>query len=178
MSTRALDRTVRSVLFLALTATGCGGDVPEPDLSADSSAAPSAGQLSGASALESEDRTVRLTALSGSGVGGEVAAMHTEDAIVLVVEATGLPGPREYGVYLHRERCRDDGILAMPLNPIVGLPDSTGTSTTVLEPSDVAGAGPLSVRLVGVGNAPLACGELSSGPGATDSPRSAVPDAP
>ena len=156
---RLLNRALRSALFVAVTVTSCGGDLPDPGVFADS-VPPAAGARDG-SGVELGDRTVPLAALSGSGVAGEVAAIRTEDAVVLVVEATGLPGPREYGVFLYRDRCRDEGLLALPLNPIVGLPDSTGLSTTVLEPADLAGPGPLSVRIVGAGDAPLACGELS-----------------
>lgn len=161
-SRRRRDCLGAAAFLLALGCAACAEEPPDTGADEGNGGAPSGRAGQEGQSSDAEERPVPLTEMNGSGVAGEVVAMQTDGAVVIVLEARGLPGPREYGAFVHRGRCGEDTAVSTTLNPIVGLADSTGTSTTVLDPSELATGTPLSVRLLGNGDAALACGDLSA----------------
>ncbi len=105
---------------------------------------------------------VRIDPLHESGVSAEVLAMETQDILVIVIEASGITAPGEYPAFLVTGSCDVDAEPSVRLDPVIGLPDGTGESTTTLEADEVDRSLPLFVRIHGPGSAPLACGSLPS----------------
>ena len=104
--------------------------------------------------------TIPLAEVNGSGVTGEAMAMHSDDAVVMVIDVEGLPEEGEYAVHIHEGTCAEGGPVAEPLNPIMGLGDGTGTSTTTLEPDAIPEDEPHFIQVHGEGGTPIACGDI------------------
>jgi len=104
--------------------------------------------------------TMVLQPLNESGVAAEVMAMETQDILVIVIEASGIPAPGEYPAWLVTGSCELEAEPAIMLDPVIGLQDGTGESTTTLEADEVDRSRPLFVRVHGPGSVPLACGNL------------------
>jgi hypothetical protein len=146
-----------SVLLL-LALTGCG-DVPPPESGGGPDASPPTPAMEAPGGIRA---SARLQPTNGSTVSGELTAMRAVEAIVIVLEAEGLPEPGEFRSEILRGSCREAGETLVVLNPVVGLSDGTGASTTLLEPEDLVLGEPFSVRIHGIGGVPLACGDLTA----------------
>lgn len=108
--------------------------------------------------------SIPLHEVNGSGVTGEAMAMHSEDAVVVVVDVEGLPAEGEYPAHIHEGTCADGGGVAAPLNPVMGLADGTGTSTTSLDMDDIPADRSHFIQVHGEGGAPIACGDMEGHP--------------
>jgi len=104
--------------------------------------------------------TTLLQPLNESGVSAEVMAMETQDILVIVIEANGIPAPGEYPAWLVTGSCELEAEPAIMLDPVIGLQDGTGESTTTLGTDEIDRSRPLFVRVHGPGSVPLACGNL------------------
>lgn len=162
---RPVSAALPALLLLALLAA-CG-EAPEPDVAElpATTAIPMGVEDGPVPATEGEtgrmaQRTFPLAPLHDSGVRGEVIAMVATDAVVLIVEAEGLPGEALHPVHVHRDACEADGEEAVPLDPIPGLADGTGMSTTTLEPEELDRNTRWSVRVHADGGEVLACSDL------------------
>ena len=151
------------LMVLAFVTTGCS----DPDPSADSP--PGAGvpdSLAIAAEVDPEvaSEPVELSAvlhpLNDSGVSGTAMAVHSDDIVVIVIEAAGLPLPGEYPAALHQGNCAAGGEPLATLDPVIGLTDRTGESTTTLGSENVVLEGPLFIQVRGAGDVPLSCGDL------------------
>lgn len=99
--------------------------------------------------------------LNGAIVRGEVTATNADGAVVVVIEASDLPDPREYPAYLYRGTCAESQGESVALTWIVTLPDLTGSSTTVVDATMLVGDAPIAVRIFASDGMSMACGELS-----------------
>lgn len=111
-------------------------------------------------APETAEQTIPLSEVNGSSVSGEAVALHSEESVTVVIELEGLPEAGEYAAHVHSGTCETGGGVAVPLDPVLGLADGTGSSTTILEPDDVPGDEPLFIQVHGEGGAPIACGNV------------------
>jgi len=107
---------------------------------------------------------IPLHEVNGSGVTGEAMAMHSDDAVVVVLDLEGLPAEGEYAAHIHSGTCAEGGGVAAPLNPVMGLADGTGTSTTTLDPHDIPLDAPHFIQVHGEGGTPIACGDMEGHP--------------
>jgi hypothetical protein len=82
------------------------------------------------------------------------------DILVVVIEASGVPVPGSYPTRLARGSCGSGGETAATLDPLTGLADRTGESTTTLDAAADFLTGPLFIEIRGPGDVPLSCGEL------------------
>jgi hypothetical protein len=105
-------------------------------------------------------RIVALQSMNESGVMGELWGYFETDLITLILELKDLPGEGSFATHIHEGRCADGGPILVPLNPVAGLPDGSGSSTTALDPPDLPSESPLFVLVHGVDGLPLACGDL------------------
>ncbi len=150
-----LLRTLTLVALLPLAA--CAGDTEAPieDMDTAPQAAPEA-----APAGEMLHHTIELGEMNDSGVSGEAMAMHSDDAVVIMIELDGLPGEGEYDAHIHTGSCADGGPVSVPLDPVIGLPDGTGASTTTLEIDEIDQDEPHFIMVHGQGGNPIACGDM------------------
>jgi hypothetical protein len=147
-----------SALALVL-ASGCGGGAPAEDGDAAPDSAPAV--EAAPSPMDTMIHvTIALEAMNESGVTGEAMAMHADDAVVVILELEGLPGEAQYAAHIHAGTCAEDGPVAAPLNPVAGLADGTGTSTTTLEADEVGTDTPHFIMIRGEGGIPIACGDM------------------
>lgn len=144
-------------LAVLLAVTACADDTEAPieDLDPAPQTAPES-----APASEMIHHTISLDAMNESGVAGEAMAMHSDDAVVIMLEIEGLPGEGEYPAHIHSGNCADGGPVAVPLDPVIGLPDGTGASTTTLEIDEVSEDEPHFIMVHGEGTNPIACGDM------------------
>jgi len=106
--------------------------------------------------------SIRLEPVNGSSVTAEAMAMETQDIVVIVIEARGMPAPGAYPAEIVEGQCTDDGEgRAVLLNPVIGLTDGTGESSTAIGGDELDRSGPLFIRVRGSGSALLACGDLA-----------------
>lgn len=167
---KSLLRLVAGGLVIALAA-GCGGDAGDamPD-ETDTMDQPSGEAVQqpaepGMGTDEMTEHTVQLAAVGDSGVSGEATGMLTEDALVVMIELDGLPAEGEYAAHIHSGTCAEGGPVAVALDPVIGLSDGTGASTTTLEPDEVDDSEPHFVQVHGEGGTPIACGDMESAEG-------------
>jgi hypothetical protein len=163
----ALRRGLRPALCaLALTflVAGCGGDAPSDDADLEGDLPGAMDDPSVEAAPSPMDTmvhvTVTLAAMNESGVSGEAMAMHSDDAVVVILELEGLPGEGQYNAHIHDGNCAAGGPVRVALNPVAGLADGTGTSTTTLEASELSETDPHFIMVHGEGGTPLACGDV------------------
>jgi hypothetical protein len=104
--------------------------------------------------------TIALGEMNESGVSGEAMAMHSDDAVVVILELEGLPGEGQYNAHIHGGSCADGGPVLVALNPVAGLADGTGTSTTTLEADELSADASHFVMVHGEGGTPVACGDM------------------
>ena len=116
--------------------------------------------VSGPPDPELEHAVISLEPVDDSGVAGEALAMHEGDAVVLILEVTGLPGAGEYPAHIHEGDCARGGPVAVTLSPVAGGPDGSGSSTTAMDASELDPNRPLFVQVHGEGGAPIACGNI------------------
>lgn len=152
------------VLFFLVSACGDSSDA-EQDFYVDPEMPenPVARTEAAAAELAGRDQfptTSRVDSVDGSGTVGQVTTVQRNDEFVVLVELEGLPEPVEYGAHIHRGVCAEGGAVAVLLNPVVGLADGTGSSTTTLGSDEVSPAEPLFVQIHGGDGVPLACGDL------------------
>ncbi|GEM_PF-621720 len=168
MSVRSDIRPASSVLAilfaLPLILVGCGEAPPPPDTDD-----PPAEMEPAAEPMDPmEDvihATIELAEVNGSGVSGEAMAMHSDDAVIIVIDLEGLPEEGEYAAHIHEGTCAEGGPVAEPLNPVMGLGDGTGTSTTTLDPDVIPEDEPHFIQVHGEGGTPIACGDIEGHPG-------------
>jgi hypothetical protein len=103
---------------------------------------------------------IELEPMNESGVSGEAMAMHSDDAVVVILELEGLPGEGQFNAHVHGGSCADGGPVLVALNPVTGLADGTGTSTTTLEADELDPAVSHFVMVHGEGGTPVACGDM------------------
>ncbi len=155
---RSASRLFALLLVVPLMLVGCGEAPPPPPDAEDPPA-----EMEPEPADPMEDvihATTPLSEVNGSGVTGEAMAMHSDDAVVMVIDVEGLPEEGEYAVHIHEGTCAEGGPVAEPLNPIMGLGDGTGTSTTTLEPDAIPEDEPHFIQVHGEGGTPIACGDI------------------
>ncbi len=167
-----IRRSVSTFLFLALVPllmlfAACEapeeqpGTMDEPAETMDEPAEPAPQEAAPA------DVSVPLDEVNGSGVSGEAMAMHDAESITVMVEVEGLAEEGEYAAHIHSGSCAEGGGVAAPLDPVLGLPDGTGSSTTILEPDALDPDESYFIQVHGEGGAPIACGDVE-GHGAGD----------
>ncbi len=104
--------------------------------------------------------TIPLAPANASGVSGEAMAMHADDAVVVILELEGLTEEGQYAAHIHIGSCAEGGPVAVTLNPVLGLADGTGTSTTTLEADELDPDDPHFIMVHGEGGTPIACGDM------------------
>jgi hypothetical protein len=107
-----------------------------------------------------------LDEVGGSGVMGEAMVMRSDETVVVALELEGLPEEREYAAHIHRGTCAEGGPVAHPLNPVMGLDDGRGSSTTMFEADEISPDEPYFFQVHGGDGAPIACGDMEEGPDA------------
>jgi hypothetical protein len=149
-----------TIVLMALTA--CGESVPreEGDTEPLELPSPSVDSPSDPSPMPPEEISVALLPVNESGVSADAILLRDQELMVVVIEAEGIPAPGEYPAHLHVGQCRGGGEAVVELNPVIGLPDGTGESTTTLEGDAFDPATPHFIQMHGAGTAPLACGDL------------------
>jgi hypothetical protein len=150
---------VRRLWALALLAplAACGGDeLPAP---ATETAPPPAAETPPPPA-EMMHATIVLDEVNSSGVTGEAMAMHSDDAVVVILDLDGLTDEGEYAAHIHIGSCAEGGPVAVSLNPVLGLADGTGTSTTTLEAHELTEGDPHFIMVHGEGGTPIVCGDM------------------
>ena len=152
-------RRLGALALVLVLVSACGGDAPADDPDAAPDAAPSV-EASPSPMDTMIHVTIALGALNESGVTGEAMAMHADDAVVVILELEGLPGEAQYAAHIHAGTCAEGGPVVVPLNPVAGLADGTGTSTTTLEAAEVGTDTPHFIMIHGEGGTPLACGNM------------------
>lgn len=157
-----LGRTALLILPLALLSlVACSGDA-DPDEMQPPATEPAA-ETADEQPTAGEDmthQTVPLAAVNESGVSGEAMGMHSDDAVVMMLELEGLPAEGEYAAHIHSGSCADGGSVAVALDPVIGLADGTGASTTTLEPDAIDPDSDHFVQVHGEGGTPIACGDV------------------
>jgi len=147
-----------SLLFFALVAfTGCGDTPDTGDVSPPADVAPAAEPEARGEMFQT---SMALRALEGSGVTGEVVALHDADLVTLVVELEGLPTEGQYEIRVGRGSCATGGPMLLELNPVLGVADGTGISTTTLEADALATDEAQFIEVRGEGDVALACGNV------------------
>jgi hypothetical protein len=152
-------RLLGTAALASLVVAACGGDAPEDDpvIEADTTPAVEAAPSPMDTMMQV---TIVLETMNASGVSGEAMAMHSDDAVVVILELEGLPGEAQYAAHIHTGTCAEGGPVLVPLNPVAGLADGTGTSTTTLEADEVGTDTPHFIMVHGEGGTPLACGNM------------------
>jgi hypothetical protein len=150
---------VAMLIALPAVLTACGEAPPPPPIDEEMAPPAPADPMEGVL-----HATTPLLEVNGSGVSGEAVAMHSDDAVVVVLDLEGLPAEGEYAAHIHQGTCAEGGPVAAPLNPVLGLADGTGTSTTTLDPGDVPSDESLFIQVHGEGGTPIACGDMEGHP--------------
>lgn len=157
-TSRFLGTALPVALLLAAAGLVAACEAPEPELPPDFDI--EAVEEEVPPAPEVTHATIPLEEVNGSGVSGEAMAMHTEESVTVVIEVEGLPEEREYAAHVHEGSCAEGGPVAEPLNPVLGLADGTGSSTTILEPDALSPDEPHFIQVHGEGGTPIACGDV------------------
>ncbi|TVR58530.1 MAG: hypothetical protein EA422_16060, partial [Gemmatimonadales bacterium] len=123
-------RRIPLLLFPLLLLAGCGDAPDTDDISPAAEVAPSPEREARGEMFQT---SMALRPVEGSGVTGEVMALHDADLVTLVVELEGLPAEGEYRIRVGQGTCATGGPEIMELNPVLGVADGTGISTTTLE---------------------------------------------
>ena len=147
-------RLAVAALLSLLVLTACGDQPPEE--------APPTPEAP-AEAVETEEMahyTVDLQEVNGSGVSGQAMGMHADGSVTMFIELEGLPEEGEYAAHIHSGTCESGGPVAVPLNPLLGLADGTGSSTTILEADDILVDAPHFIQVHGEGGTPIACADM------------------
>ncbi len=159
------NRSLLSIaLPLALLLAGCGDPPPPPDGDPPAGleeTTPTPEEAPVQDPMEEMAHvTIPLDEANGTGVSGEAMLMYDDDTIIVVVDVEGFPTEGEYAAHIHSGSCAEGGPVAAPLNPILGLADGTGTSTTTLEGHEVELTAPHFIQIHGEGGSPITCGDL------------------
>lgn len=158
-STGLLRARLLPALLVPLVALAACGDAPDTD------PVPSPGDPPPAAPTD-EVRTpmfqasIGLRPVEGSGVTGEAMALHDADLVTMVVDLEGLPTEGEYQIRIGRGNCAAGGPTVVELNPVLGLADGTGTSTTTLEADAVRTDEPQFIEVTADGDVAVACGNI------------------
>lgn len=145
-------------LALLIPLAACTGDeAPQP---ASDAVTPPATEVIPPPPAEMMHATIPLSQVNSSGVSGEAMAMHSDDAVVVILELDGLIEEGEYAAHIHIGTCAEGGPVTVTLNPILGLADGTGTSTTTLEAEELAQGDPHFLMVHGKGGTPIVCGDM------------------
>jgi hypothetical protein len=154
----AVPPRILSLLFIVLL-SACAGD---------RGSNASAGDFSDAPALEGAPSpmdtmlhvTIALAPVGASGILGEAMAMHSEDAVVVILEMQGLREGISHPAHIHAGSCAGGGPIAVALNPVTGLADGTGSSTTALDAVEISPASPYFIQVRAEDGTPVACGDM------------------
>ncbi len=157
---RGIRRVARGTLpglLALLTISAC----EQPD-SPDMDPGVAEEQVVGPQSLEDMmETTIVLQQVNGSGVSGEALALRSEGTAVIAVDLVDLPEEGEYNAHVHRGTCEQGGPVAVGLNPVIGLADGTGSSTTTLDFLELEQAeGSLFIQVHGETGVPISCGNL------------------
>lgn len=158
-STRLARVRLGTILFIPLLALSACGDAP------DTERAPAPGDPPPAAPSEEVrspmfQASIALRAVEGSGVTGEAVALHDADLVSMVVELEGLPAEGQYQVRVGQGTCASGGPTVAELNPVLGLADGTGTSTTTLEADVVPTDEAQFIEVLTEGDVVVACGNI------------------
>ena len=171
-------RIPRSGLALGVTLLAAcgGGDDPAPEQAAADSAiaAPAApvtttvdstAQAMGEDTGGAASMLVTLAAVGGSSATG-TATIHGDaqggGQGSVEVAVSGAPASEALPAHIHRGRCGSDQGVAMPLGEIGTVEDGSGSSSTSVNTSILAG-GDVYVQVHGPGGAPILCGDIPRG---------------
>ncbi|MEX2531929.1 MAG: hypothetical protein WD960_14265 [Gemmatimonadota bacterium] len=146
------------VLLSFFLLTACGEQPPEEAPPAPEAEAPA--EMEAGATQDMADHTVDIEEVNGSGVTGQAMGMHADGSVTMFVELEGLPEEGEYAAHIHSGTCESGGPVALPLNPVMGLADGTGSSTTILEPDDMPMGEAHFTQVHGEGGAPIACADM------------------
>ena len=162
MMIRRLSFPAVPVLIAGLALSGCGDPPPPPPADEPPPAEAPASEVAPGEAPMDEmfHATIPLHEVNGSQVSGEAMAMHADDAVIVVIDLEGLPDEGEYEAHVHTGTCEEGGPVAAPLNPILGLADGTGNSTTTLDAEELPADEPHFIQVHGSGGSPVACGDI------------------
>lgn len=138
--------------FFALFLLAAGCEAPEADLEPPAEVMEEPAEVIHA--------TIPLSEVNGSGVSGEAMAMHDADQVTVVIELEGLPAEGEYAAHVHVGTCEEGGPVGAPLNPVMGLADGTGSSTTILDAEELPADESHFIQVHGEGGEPIACGDI------------------
>jgi hypothetical protein len=144
--------------FFALFLLAAGCEAPEADLEPPAEVMEE--PVEAEAPPEVTHATIPLSEVNGSGVTGEAMAMHDADQVTVVIELEGLPSEGEYAAHVHVGTCEEGGPVGAPLNPVMGLADGTGSSTTILDAEELAADESHFIQVHGEGGAPIACGDI------------------
>lgn len=105
---------------------------------------------------------VPLEPVGDSGVSGEATVIKEADEVVVLIEVAGLPEEGEYAAHIHEGSCEEGGPVHVGLNPVAGMADGTGASTTTLDREELNGDEPVDgfVQVHALDGAPIACGDI------------------
>lgn len=145
-----------AALLSLLVLTACGDQPPEDAPPTPEAEAPAEAVETG----EMAHHTVDLREVNGSGVSGQAMGMHADGSVTMFIELEGLPEEGEYAAHIHSGTCESGGPVAVPLNPVLGLADGTGSSTTILEADDIPVDDPHFIQVHGEGGTPIACADM------------------
>jgi predicted small lipoprotein YifL len=162
MSNRHLDTFAPSralpLLLSFFLLAACGEQPPEEAPPAPEAETPAAVETE--STQDMADHTVDIQEVNGSGVTGQAMGMHADGSVTMFLELEGLPEEGEYSAHIHSGTCESGGPVAVPLNPVMGLADGTGSSTTILEPDDIPVGEAHFIQVHGQGGTPIACADM------------------
>lgn len=147
-------------LLLVCVLASCGGDPGQEPISDDEAA--EAPALEGApSPMDTMlHATIVLAEVGESGISGEAMAMHSDDAVVVILEMQGLTEDINHPAHIHAGRCEEGGPVVVALHPVLGLEDGTGTSTTSLDAWEVSQTAEYFIQVHAEDGTPVACGDM------------------
>lgn len=142
---------------LVLLACGQAGDTDGAD-----TASMDAGTDTAAMAdTAAQSGMITLEARNQSGISGTA---HTEramgDSTVVVLELEGLEEDSEYPAHVHSGSCADGGPVAVPLNPVTGGAEGSGTSRTTIDVTQFSDTLTYFVQAHQPGGQPAACANV------------------
>jgi hypothetical protein len=133
-------RTVGTLLLLPLVASlACApGEQAQQEEEAGMEAA--GGEMeAGSEMMMGEMATITLSALNNSGITGTAEIAHSDDAMTVVLNMSGLTAGESYAAHIHEGTCEEQGSAVATLSPVVGAADGSGTRTTEIAKSEMMG---------------------------------------
>lgn len=110
-----------------------------------------------ADALQPEVITL-ASLMDDPAVTGEATILREGGVVMVALEVQGLPAAGEYQAHIHSGSCAEPGGVEVPLDPVMGLDDGTGSSMTTVEEGEMPDADWF-IFVHGEDGTPVACGE-------------------